>query len=232
MPSRIVDYSGTTSSLYTRQPRQSLNLGQKYREGHLFWGDYTIIEGQMRTIGQHKINKLQLISILLFFVCFPGCASKYMVSSSKYPQYDGEINQHVRMIKAEKQKIFHILTDATSFRAICPEGTIVTHESAPPYRVGSRIKTEIDHIFNLKWHSQVMEVVPGERVRLQFVDGFFAGGTEIWELESIGEFTRTTHTIIVKVNGFLKKFAWGLKVRRKHDNMVEIFLDNLKSLAE
>jgi hypothetical protein len=27
MPSRIVDYSGTTSSLYLRQPRQSLNLG-------------------------------------------------------------------------------------------------------------------------------------------------------------------------------------------------------------
>jgi hypothetical protein len=28
MPSRIVDYSGTTSSLYLREPRQSLNLGK------------------------------------------------------------------------------------------------------------------------------------------------------------------------------------------------------------
>ncbi len=155
-----------------------------------------------------------------------------MVPSSKYSQYDGEINQHVRLIKAERQRIFHILTDEKSFRKICPEGTIVTHESAPPYRAGSRINTEIDHIFNLKWRSQVQEVVPGERIRLQFLDGFFAGGTEIWELEGIGEFTRTTHTIIVPVDGFLKKLAWTLKVRRKHDNMVEIFLDNLKSLAE
>jgi len=29
MPSRIVNYSGTTSSLYLRQPRQSLNSGMK-----------------------------------------------------------------------------------------------------------------------------------------------------------------------------------------------------------
>ena len=28
MPSRIIDYSGTTSSLYLRQPRQSLNLSK------------------------------------------------------------------------------------------------------------------------------------------------------------------------------------------------------------
>ena len=186
----------------------------------------------MLTKRQHKIDKLHVISILLIFVCFQGCSSKYTVPSSKRSQYDGEINQHVRLIKAPKQRIFHILTDEKSFRAICPDGTIVTHESEPPYRVGSLINTEIDHIFNLRWRSQVMEVTPGKRIRLQFVDGFFAGGTEIWELESKGDFTRTSHTIIVQVNGFLKKLAWGLKVRRKHDNMVEIFLDNLKSLAE
>jgi hypothetical protein len=186
----------------------------------------------MLTKRQHKINQLHLIFIMLFILCFFGCSSKYTVSSSKYPQYDGEINQHVRLIKAEKQRVFHILTDEKSFRAICPTGTIVTHESAPPYQVGSRINTEVDHIFNLRWRSQVMEVIPGEKIRLQFVDGFFAGGTEIWELERIGEFTQTTHTIIVRVNGFFKKLAWGLKVRRKHDNMVEVFLDNLKSLSE
>jgi hypothetical protein len=186
----------------------------------------------MLTKGLHKINKFHLIFILLFILCFFGCSSKYTVPSSKRPQYDGEINQHVRLIMADKQRVFHILTDEKSFRAICPKGTIVTHESAPPYQVGSRINTKIDHIFNLRWRSQVMEVVPDERIRLQFVDGFFAGGTEIWELKRIGEFTQTTHTIIVRVNGFLKKLAWGLKVRRKHDTMVEIFLDNLKSLAE
>ena len=29
VPSRIVDYSGTKSSLYLRQPRQSFNLGKR-----------------------------------------------------------------------------------------------------------------------------------------------------------------------------------------------------------
>ena len=57
-------------------------------------------------------------------------------------------------------------------------------------------------------------------------------GTEIWELEPEDEFTRTTHTIIVQPQGILKKMVWNLKVRRKHDKMVEAFLDNLKRVAE
>ena len=172
------------------------------------------------------------IFFLLVFLFLHGCSSTYTVPSSKFPQYEGEINQHIRLIKAEKERIFHVLTDEKSFRTICPKGTIVTHESLPPYRVGSRVKTKIDHIFNLTWRSQVIEMVPNKKIRLQFLDGLFAGGTEIWELERKNELTRTTHTIIVQVNGFFKKLAWGLKVRRKHDKMVEAFLDNLKSLSE
>jgi hypothetical protein len=178
-------------------------------------------------------NIYQLPLFVLFFLFFlvPGCASKYTLSAPKYNRYEGEINQHTRLIRADRHRIFHILTDEQSFQAICPKGTVVTHESAPPYRVGTVLRTDIDHIFNLSWRSQVMQVVPDSFIRLQFLDGFFAGGTEIWELESQGEFTRTTQTIIVPINGFFKKIAWVLKVRRKHDNMVEMFLDNLKSSA-
>lgn len=173
---------------------------------------------------------------LIFFVCLfllaQGCSTKYIVSSGEYADFEGEVNQHVRLIRAEKHRIFQILTHEDTFRTICPKGTIVTYESPLPYQVGTLVKTKIDHILKLSWHSQVTEVVPYKKSRLRFLDGFFAGGTEIWELEREGEFTRVTHTIIVQPKGFFKKLAWSLKVRPKHDKMVEAFLDNLKRISE
>ena len=119
-----------------------------------------------------------------------------------------------------------------AFKKICPEGTIVTHESPQSYGVGALVKTRIVHIFELDWNARVEEVFPDSKIRLQFLDGFFAGGMEIWKLESKGEYTWVTHTIIIKPEGFLRKLAWVLKVRRKHNKMVEIFLDNLKIVCE
>ncbi len=173
---------------------------------------------------------------LIFFLCLfllaQGCSTKYIVSSAEYKNFEGEVNQHTRLVKAEKHRIFQILTQEDSFRAICPKGTIVTYESPLPYQVGTLVITKIDHIFRLSWHSQVTEVVPYKKIRLCFLDGFFAGGTEIWELERESESTRVTHTIIVHPKGFFKKLAWSLKVRLKHDKMVETLLDNLKRIAE
>ena len=100
------------------------------------------------------------------------------------------------------------------------------------YQVGTFVNTKIDHIFKLIWRSQVIEINQYKKIRLQFLNGFFAGGTEIWELEPENEFTRITHTIIVQPQGFLKRLAWNLKVRRKHNKMVEAVLDNLKQAAE
>jgi RNA binding exosome subunit len=64
------------------------------------------------------------------------------------------------------------------------------------------------------------------------LDGFFAGGTEIWELETLGEETQVTHTIIVQPKGFFGNLVWTLKMRIKHDKMVEAVLDNLKRVSE
>jgi len=155
-----------------------------------------------------------------------------MTKSSENAKYKVEINQHTCLIRAERSQIFQILTQEEAFKGICPKGTIVTHVSAQPYGVGTLIKTRIDHIFRLEWNSRVEEVIPNSKIRLQFLDGFFAGGTEIWELGDEGEYARVSHTIIVQRKGFLKKLAWILKVRRKHDKMVEVFLDNLKRLSE
>jgi len=173
-----------------------------------------------------------IISFIFLLFLLSGCSTKHNHTPDKYSQYEGEINQHTRLIQAESHRIFHILTHQDSFNRICPKGTIVTFEPIFPYQVGTFVNTKIDHIFKLLWRSQIVEIKQYKKIRLQFLSGFFSTGTEIWELEPEDEFTRTTHTIIVQSQGFLKKLAWNLKVRRKHDKMVEAVLDNLKRAAE
>ena len=124
------------------------------------------------------------------------------------------------------------MTDELRFSEVCPKGTIVTHESPLPYQVGTIVKTRIDHIYKLEWNSRVEEITPDTKIRLQFLDGFFSGGAEIWELEPAGDHTRVSHTIIVQPRGLLRKFAWHIKVRLKHDKMLEALLDNLKRVCE
>lgn len=177
-----------------------------------------------------QISGIIYLIFLLFLLT--GCSTKHNYTPDKYSQYDGEINQHSRLIQAESHRIYRILTHQDSFSGICPKGTIVTFETMLPYQVGTFVNTKIDHIFQLLWRSQVVEIKQYEKIRLQILSGFFAGGTEIWELEPENEFTRTTHTIIVQPQGFLKKLAWNLKIRRKHNKMVEAVLDNLKRAAE
>lgn len=178
------------------------------------------------------IRSLVAITAVLFFLLCPACTSKYMIHSSEYEQYNGEVNQHIRLIWATKERLFQILTQEDTFNKICPKGTRIAHTVRRPYQVGTLVRTNVDHIFALEWKARVEEVVPNDRIRLLFLDGFFAGGTEIWELKEEGKYTRVQHTIIVQPAGLVRQLAWLFKVRRKHDKMVELFLDNLKKLSE
>lgn len=178
------------------------------------------------------LQTLRLISCALFVLFLMGCSTQYIVTSDKYSKYAGEINQHTRLIRAERSRIFWMLTHEDTFKSICHQSTIVTYEPPLPYQVGTNVNTFIDHIFKLKWRSRVVALIENEKIQLQFLDGFFAGGTEIWELESENGFTRATHTIIIRPQGFIKKLIWSLKARLKHDRMVEALLDNLKRMAE
>jgi uncharacterized protein YndB with AHSA1/START domain len=173
-----------------------------------------------------------MVTASLLILSLQACSSKYRIESPRYAPYPGEMNQHGRIIAAPPGKIFRLLTQEEAFGQICPEGTIVTAETSPPYGVGTRLRTRVEHIFKLGWTTQVEEVIPDEKIRLRFLDGFFVGGAEIWELEPRGDQTRVSQTIIVQPKGILRKMAWLMKVRRKHDRMVEIFLDNLKRVAE
>jgi hypothetical protein len=124
------------------------------------------------------------------------------------------------------------LINEEPFNEVCPRSITVTYDNPPPYQVGTLVKTRIKHIFGMNWSSIVREMIQDRKIRLQFLDGFFAGGTEMWELESVGEYTRATHTIIVQPKGPFKKLAWNLKVRQKHNKIVEAFLDNMKRALE
>jgi carbon monoxide dehydrogenase subunit G len=171
------------------------------------------------------------VAILLFFASL-GCSTKYVITSPKYADYKGEINQHTRLIRAQKTQVFELLTHEESLNVVCPTGTIVSYKTPPPYRTGTLVETRIEHIFKLSWRSRVQEVIQDTKIRLTFLNGFFSGGTEIWELEGVDEHTRVTHTIVVQPKGLLRKLAWNLKVRRKHDKMLEKFLDNMKHVLE
>ena len=45
-------------------------------------------------------------------------------------RYNGEINQHKRLIRAQKIRIFQVLTNEKAIQEIYPEGTNVTHKSS------------------------------------------------------------------------------------------------------
>jgi hypothetical protein len=175
---------------------------------------------------------LILLTVLSATGMIAACSSKYTVQGEGYAGHSGEVNRHSRLIEASPDRIYAILTSEPSMRSLCPEGTIVTHETPPPYGPGTLIKTRVQHIFELEWHTRVESVVPGRMIQLLFMDGFFAGGLEFWDLTEEGGATRVTQTIVVEPKGLGKRLAWVLKVRRKHDTMVERFLDNLKTLAE
>lgn len=180
-----------------------------------------------------RYGKKRIVEVgVLFFLLLQACSSKYTIISSKHVEYEGEVNHHTRLVQATTERVFEILTREEAFRKICPRGTRVTHVSPPPYQVGTLIRTNIEHIFRLEWNTRVEELIHNAKIRLLFIDGYLAGGTEIWELRDEGEYTRVSHTIIVQPKGVLKKLAWILKVRRKHDKMVETFLDNLKTVSE
>lgn len=177
---------------------------------------------------------MRVRNFLLVFLCtlILGCSTKYTIDTPDYRGYAGEVNQHSRVIKADKKRIFELLTTAEMFEKFCPPGTIVTFEPPAPYQEGTIVRTKIEHIFSLGWKSRAEEVIPRERIRLRFLDGFFEGGTELWEFEAAGTDTRVIQTIIVQPKGIIRQIFWNLKVRLKHNKMVEAFLDNLKNVAE
>jgi len=187
---------------------------------------------QMSNVRKDFMKRPYIFISFLFLFLAQGCSTDYILRSPEYAKYRGEINQHRRIIRADRNRVFRIIVHEDAFRTICPEGTIVSHNFPLPYQTGTLVQTRIEHIFKLIWNSRVEEFVPDRKIRLEFLDGFFAGGTELWELETVEGGTEIKHTIVVQPKGTLRKLAWHLKVRLKHDKLLEAMLDNLKTKAE
>ncbi len=190
-----------------------------------------LTEGVASLSSKNILIRFRLATIVLIVFLFAACSSRYTVKPPEYAEFKGEVNQHVRLVEADRIQIYRILTCEKTFGELCPEGTVVTYESPVPYEEGLLVKTRIDHLFQLEWFSRVEKITPDHSIRLRFLDGFFSDGKEIWELEEIGSSTRVSHTIIFQPDGFFKKMAWLLKVRKRHDEMVEAFLDNLNAVV-
>jgi ribosome-associated toxin RatA of RatAB toxin-antitoxin module len=160
-----------------------------------------------------------------------GCSTPQTAFYKTYPQYHGETNQHKRLIAAPPDQIFDILTSQSTFVQLVPEYTHVTFDT-DNYGVGTRLTVKIDHLLKFMWHTRVKEVVPNKRIRLEFLDGLFKGGAEIWELEPQEGKTLVLQTIVVEPRGWIRQFIWNFKARERHDAMVKKFLDGLKAMAE
>ena len=47
-----------------------------------------------------------LAAAVLLLSCLAGCASRYTIKAPEYARYNGEINQHKRLIRAQKSRIY------------------------------------------------------------------------------------------------------------------------------
>lgn len=181
---------------------------------------------------RRRRNRLgTMICLIWSVVWLTACSAPQSQFHKTYDNIPGEPNQHVRLIDASPERIFKILTHQESFTALVPEYAAVTFDSET-YSVGTRLTTHINHLLEFTWHSQVQEIVPNQKIRLEFMDGLFMGGAEIWEMQPHAEKTLVMQTIVVAPRGWIRKFIWNLKARRRHNIMVEKFLDSLKEMAE
>lgn len=180
----------------------------------------------------HLNRYAQPLIMLVAAAALSACSAPQSQFYKRYDTFAGEHNQHTRIIQAPPELIFSLLTDPDRFTEMVPEYTIVSFDTPPPYRVGTRLKIKIDHLLEFTWHTQVKEIVPNRKTRLEFLDGLFKGGAEIWELIPEQGGTRVLQTIVVEPRGWIRRFIWNFKARRRHNAMTEKFLDNLKAKAE
>lgn len=185
------------------------------------------------TVGGRQRRNLIRIGLWLTWATLwlAGCSTPQTAFVKTYPQYHGETNQHKRLIAAPPDQIFGILTSQCAFTQLVPEYTYVTFDT-DTYGIGTRLTVKIDHLLKFTWHTQVKEVVPNQRIRLEFLDGLFKGGAEIWELEPREGKTLVMQTIVVEPRGWIRRFIWNFKARNRHNAMTEKFLDGLKAMAE
>lgn len=163
-----------------------------------------------------------------------GCAKPIVPARFAPLGYAGRVNEHRIAIDAPAERIFSILTDYDRFPCLVPSERIcVTKETKGPYGLGTVLRTQTGYKIKVSWTSKVIDLEENRRIVLQFQEGMFRGGYEIWELQQEGTRTQVSHTILFNIANLIYRVLWVLKdVETKHDVLVEATLRNLKIVSE
>jgi ribosome-associated toxin RatA of RatAB toxin-antitoxin module len=170
----------------------------------------------------------------MLFCSLTGCVKPIVPDRLQYLGYAGRVNEHRIAIDAPPERVFSILTDFDRFPSLVPSDRIrVTKETAGPYGVGTLIRTQTGYKIKVSWTTKVVDIQEGRKIILQFQEGMFRGGYEIWELQQESERTHVSHTILFNIANAVYRFFWVLKgIESKHNILVEATLRNLKLASE
>ena len=176
---------------------------------------------------------LSLPGVLLALV-LSGCAKPAVPQGLRHLAYQGWTNEHHITIDAAPKQVFSILTDFDRFPRLVPSDRIrVSKETSGPYGIGTVIRTQTGYKIKVSWTTKVVDLEDCRRIVLQFQEGMFRGGYEIWDLQPDGERTRVSHTILFNLSNFVYRVLWVVKdVESKHNILVEATLQNLKRASE
>ena len=168
-------------------------------------------------------------------LAFWGCATPPPVPERlEFLNYQGYVNEHRTLIQAPTSRVFDVLTDFDRFVTLIPSERVQLSKVTPgPYGVGTTIRAETIYKIQLSWESQVVKIKKNRLLILQFQDGPFRGGYEVWELVPHGTCARVSHTLIYNISNFLYKLVWVFKRgERNHNTLTEVTLLNLKRECE
>jgi len=171
------------------------------------------------------------LSLLLFT---QGCNKHVVPEQYRYLNFAGRVNQHTKVIKAKPETIFNMITDIDTFKTLYPTGFIKVRQApSDSLTIGTLRTTQTKYIVTLNWDSKVIELIENKKIVLQFLNGIFQNGYEIWELEACDDYTEVSHTVLYNIHGLFYSLVWSLKKgENRHDYLVEETLNSLKRKAE
>ena len=178
---------------------------------------------------------LQRLIVALVLLAFWGCATPPPVPERlEFLNYQGHVNEHHTLIKATPSQVFAVLTDFDRFVTFIPTDRVELSKVTPgPYQIGTTIRAETMYKIKLSWESKVVYMEKDRLLVLQFQDGPFRGGYEVWALRPQGNCTRVSHTFVYNISNFLYRLVWVFKRgEKKHNTLTEVTLLNLKRECE
>ena len=173
--------------------------------------------------------------LALVVLALTGCATPPPVPERlEFLNYQGQVNEHHTFIQAPPSRVFDVLTDFDRFVTLIPSDRVQLRKLTPgPYQVGTTIRTETNYKIKLSWDSQVVQIQEDRLLVLQFQNGPFRGGYEVWELQGNGSCTRVSHTLVYNISNFFYRLVWLLKQgETRHNTLTEVTLLNLKRECE